>query len=53
MYFVSCEQIAGLLNKPELYPKLLPVLSVFNIESNEINEKAPMLRQLLISATNS
>ena len=47
------EQIAELLNKPGLYPKLSPILPVSNIESNEINEKAEMLRQLLISATNS
>jgi hypothetical protein len=46
------KQIAELLNKPGLYQKLSPILSVSNIESNEINEKAEMLRQLLISATN-
>ena len=46
------EQVVKFLNKPELYPKLSPILSVTNIESNEINEKAKMLRELLISATN-
>lgn len=41
------EQIVKWLNKPGLYPKLLPILSVSNIESNEINDKAKMLRGLL------
>jgi len=45
------EQIVKRLNKPALYPKLLPILSVSNIESNEINEKATMLRELLIKIT--
>jgi hypothetical protein len=46
------EQVAEWLNKPELYPKLSPILSVSNIESNEINAKAKMLRELLINVTN-
>lgn len=41
------EQIVKWLNKPGLYPKLLPILSITDIESNEINEKAIMLRKLL------
>lgn len=40
-------QVINLLNKPELYPKLAPILSVTNIESNEINDKVKMLRELL------
>lgn len=46
------EQVVKWLNKPGLYPKLSPILSVSNIESNEINEKAKMLRGLLINVTN-
>ena len=46
------EQIAKWLNMPELYPKLSPILSVSNIESNEIIEKAKMLHELLINVTN-
>ena len=46
------EQIVKWLNLPDLYPKLSPVLSVADIESNEINEKAKMLRELLINVTN-
>jgi predicted nucleotidyltransferase len=42
------EQIVKWLNKPGLYPKLLPILSVSKIESNEMNEKATMLRELLM-----
>jgi predicted nucleotidyltransferase len=41
------EQIEKWLNNPELYPKLSPILSVTNIESNEIIEKTKMLRELL------
>ncbi len=41
------EQVGKWLNKPNLYPKLSPILSVSNIESIEINEKAKMLRELL------
>jgi predicted nucleotidyltransferase len=46
------EQVVKWLNKPHLYPKLSPILSVSNIESNEINEKAKLLRKLLINVTN-
>jgi predicted nucleotidyltransferase len=42
------EQIVKWLNKPGLYPQLLPILSVSKFESNEVNEKATVLRQLLI-----
>jgi predicted nucleotidyltransferase len=41
------EQIVKRLNMPGLYPKLPPILSVSNMESDEIIEKARMLRQLL------
>ena len=41
------EQITKWLNKPDLYPKLPPILSVRDIESNEVNEKARMLHELL------
>jgi predicted nucleotidyltransferase len=41
------EQVSNWLNKPELYSKLSPVLSVSNIESNEINDKAKLLYDLL------
>jgi predicted nucleotidyltransferase len=40
------EQIVKWLNMPDLYPKLSPILSIANIESNEIMEKANMLRGL-------
>ena len=43
------EQIEKWLNRPDLYPKLPPILSVSNIESNEIIEKVNMLRQLVNS----
>ena len=46
------EQVVKWLNQPDLYPKLSPILSVTNIESNEINEKAKMLRELLLNVTN-
>jgi hypothetical protein len=46
------EQVVQWLNKPYLYPKLSPVLSVNNIESNEINRKVKMLRELLMNVTN-
>jgi predicted nucleotidyltransferase len=45
------EQVAKWLNMPDLYTKLPPILSVSNIESNEIIEKAALLRQLLNSLT--
>ena len=41
------EQIIKWLNKPDLYPKLSPILSISNIESDEINHKAKDLRNLL------
>ena len=41
------EQVVKWLNKPDLYPKLSPILSISNIESNEINDKAKDLRNLL------
>jgi hypothetical protein len=40
-------QVVNLLNKPDLYPQLPPVLSVSNIESNEINDKVELLERLL------
>lgn len=43
------EQVVNWLNKPDLYPTLSPILSVRNIESNEINDKAKLLRELLDS----
>ena len=43
------EQITEWLNKPDLYPKLAPILSITKLESNEINEKAAMLHELLNS----
>ena len=46
------EQIVKWLNKPDLYPKLSPVLSVSNIESHEINDKARLLRELLSDLAN-
>jgi predicted nucleotidyltransferase len=41
------EQVVKWLNMPGLYPKLPAILSISNIESNEIIEKAKMLRQLV------
>ena len=41
------EQIVLWLDKPALYPKLPSILSVSDIQSNEVNEKAHMLRELL------
>jgi len=41
------EQISVWLNMPDLYPKLPPILSITNIESSEIIEKANLLRHLL------
>ena len=46
------EQIVKWLNKPNLYPKLSPILSVSNIESNEIIDKAKMLHELLNNLAN-
>jgi hypothetical protein len=45
------EQVAKWLNKPGLYKKLAPVLSISNIESNEINDKVKDLRKLLNELT--
>jgi predicted nucleotidyltransferase len=45
------EQITKWLNKPELYSKLPPILSVTNIESDEISEKAKIIRALLSDLT--
>jgi predicted nucleotidyltransferase len=45
------EQIVKWLNKPGLYPELLPILSITNIESNETHEKAIKLRELLMNIT--
>jgi len=46
------EQIVTWLKKPDLYPKLSPILSVRNIESNQTNDKAEMLRTLLSNLSN-
>jgi hypothetical protein len=42
-------QVVEWLNKADLYPKLSPILSIRNIESNDINVKAKMLKELLLS----
>ena len=42
------DQVVNILNKPDLYPYLSPLLSVQNIESNELVHKAEMLRELLV-----
>ena len=44
-------QIIDWLNRPDLYPKLSPILSIGNIESEEINQKADLLRGLLDQIT--
>jgi len=41
------EQIVNWLGNPGLYQKLLPILSVVNIETDEMNIKAEMLGELL------
>jgi len=46
------EQVVTWLKKPDLYPKLSPIISVSNIESNQINDKAEMLRELLSDLNN-
>ena len=46
------EQVVKWLNKPDLYPKLSPILSISNIESDEVNDKAEMLRGLLNDVAN-
>ena len=45
------EQVVKWLGRPELYPKLPPILSVSNIESDETNDKARMIRELLNNLT--
>lgn len=44
-------QLVELLHKPDIYQLLPPILSIGNIESNEVNEKAEMLRELLNALT--
>jgi len=46
------EQVVKWLDKPDLYPDLSPIFSVSNIESNEINDNAGMLRVLLNNLKN-
>ena len=41
------EQIVNWLGRPGLYQKFLPVLSISNIESDEMNKKAALLFDLL------
>ena len=41
------EQVVNWLKKPDLYTKLAPILSINNIESDQIIENAGMLRALL------
>ena len=41
------EQVVKWLNKPALYPRLSPILSINNFESGEIIDKAAELRKLL------
>ncbi|TMI82370.1 MAG: nucleotidyltransferase domain-containing protein [Bacteroidetes bacterium] len=45
------EQVIKWLNKPDLYPELSPILSISNIESNEINDRVKDLRRLLSKVT--
>ena len=40
------EQVAGVLNMPDLYTVLPQILSVSDIESNELNDKALQLKKL-------
>jgi predicted nucleotidyltransferase len=47
------EQVIKWLNRPDLYPGLSPILSISNIESDEILGKAEMLRELLYATTNN
>jgi len=47
------EQVAGWLALPKLYEQLPPILSVRNIESPELGEKADALRTLLERWTSS
>jgi hypothetical protein len=41
------EQLVKWLNRPDLYARLLPILTIADIESNEINDKSNMLKGLL------
>jgi predicted nucleotidyltransferase len=41
------EQIVTLLNLPELYKQLPAIISVTNIEGNEVNEKAELLQKIV------
>lgn len=41
------EQIVNRLRRPSLYQKLLPILSISNIESDEMNRKRELLFELL------
>jgi predicted nucleotidyltransferase len=41
------EQVVHWLRRPDLYQKILPILSISNIESDEMNGKAEMLLELL------
>jgi len=41
------EQVVKWLKKPNLYPTLPPILSVRDIESEQINERAERLHELL------
>ena len=45
------EQVNTWLNLPGLYNAFLPVLSIHNFESNEINDKAILLKELLDNFT--
>jgi len=45
------EQVAEWLSLPELYEELPSILSVRNIESSELGEKADVLRNLLVCWT--
>ncbi|MEP7109305.1 MAG: nucleotidyltransferase domain-containing protein [Ferruginibacter sp.] len=47
------EQVVKWLQMPGLYPKLSPILSIGNIESDEINGKVRMLRELLNDLPNN
>lgn len=44
------EQIVGVLNLPDLYHQLPPLLSISDIESTEINDKAKTLKGLLVTS---
>ena len=46
------EQVVEWLNMPDLYPQLSTIISIPEIESDEINDKAKILRGLLNNLTN-